>query len=109
MAATTCVSPTDQRVAAIDEEPRARAYRQADLRPDVPHRKSGEDRCGGHRANALDRRPQRITPVEGRLVECGERTQQDRLLRVQHAGLVKLKQVALDPVGMLVDVLDEQD
>ncbi len=50
----------------------------------------------------------RIAAVQRRLAVHGEVPQQHRLLRRQHARLVQLQQHALDPVGLLVDVFQEQ-
>ena len=60
------------------------------------------------RTRASDRR-KRVAAVERRLALAAHGTQHDRLLRVENAGLMKLQQIALDPIRMLVDVLDEQD
>ena len=56
------------------------------------------------RDNALEPK----APIQWRFAPCAECPKQHSLLRIEHAGLLKLQQVAFDAVGVLVDVFKKQ-
>src|SRR6185369_15031786 len=101
--------PADVRVATVDEQADVSPDRQRHLGRDVAERQAGDDRGSGDGANARDRRRERVAAVERRRLKAAHSTDDDRLLRIEHARLVQLQQVALDAIRMLVDVFEEED
>ena len=101
--------PADERLSAVDDQLHPRTDRQADLGRHVPERQACQDGRRRRRPHAREHRCQRVAAVERRLAIAAHRAEQHRLLRIENAGLLQLQEIALDPVRVLVDVLDEED
>ena len=106
---SACATPGHQHVAALDDDVDTAPDGQADLGRHMAEGQSGNQRYRRAGAHRIERRLQRVAAVLRRRAPGVDGAHQHQLLRRQHTRLQQLQQAALDAVGVLVDLLDEQN
>mmetsp|Transcript_1646 Transcript_1646/g.4711 ORF Transcript_1646/g.4711 Transcript_1646/m.4711 type:complete len:354 (+) Transcript_1646:610-1671(+) len=101
--------PAHDHLATLDIEVHLGTHRQADLGAHMAKGQARQHRRLRAGPQRRDRVPDAIAAVQRRLVRAAEITEQHRRLGVDDARLLQLQQHALDPVGMLIDVFEEED